>query len=217
MLTFRAFITAIAISICATLGVSAQQTGPVHPGDGPQFTIEVTQGTTNLGKIVVRLWPDVAPKHVAFFEARVAEKFYDSTAFHRCIANFMIQGGDPNSKNGPRQTWGSGGYKDKVPAEFSNKQHMRGVLSAARTNDPNSFGGQFFICVANANWLDGQYTAFGEVVSGMEVADVIVKAPQDGANNPLEKISMRITKNKVVETKPSKQARTKKSKSKKTK
>jgi peptidyl-prolyl cis-trans isomerase B (cyclophilin B) len=171
-------------------------TGPINPGDGPMYTIEVTQGTANLGKIVLRLWPDVAPKHVAFFDARVAEGYYDGTAFHRCIANFMIQGGDPNSKNGPRSSWGSGGHRDKVQAEFSNKPHLRGVLSAARTQDPNSFSGQFFICVAKADWLDGQYSTFGEVVSGMEVADAIVRAPQDGSNNPLEKISMKITKNK---------------------
>lgn len=159
------------------------------------YTIEVTQGNTNLGKIVLRLWPDVAPKHVAFFDARVAEGFYDGSAFHRCIANFMIQGGDPNSKNGPRNSWGSGGHKDKVPAEFSKIPHERGTLSAARTADPNSFSGQFFICVAPSPWLDGQYTCFGEVVSGMEVADAIVAAPQDAGNNPLEKISMKITKN----------------------
>lgn len=159
------------------------------------YTIEVTQGNTNLGKIVFRLWPTVAPKHCEFFEARVAEGFYDGTAFHRCIANFMIQGGDPNSKNGPRASWGSGGHSVKVPAEFSKIPHERGVLSAARTSDPNSFSGQFFICVAPSPWLNEQYTCFGEVVSGMEVADAIVAAPQDAANNPLEKISMKITKN----------------------
>ena len=184
-------------SIIVTSAAAAAQTGDVATtGDKNMYTIEVTQGNTNLGKIVISLWPDVAPKHAAFFDARVAEGFYDGTAFHRCIANFMIQGGDPNSKSGPRQSWGSGGYKEMVPAEFSKKSHVRGVLSAARTMDPNSFSGQFFICVAKADWLDGQYTAFGEVVSGMEVADAIIAAPQDGGNNPLEKISMKITKNK---------------------
>jgi peptidyl-prolyl cis-trans isomerase B (cyclophilin B) len=196
MRLFALSLIVIASVIGSSCAVEAEPSGPINPGDGPMYTIEVTQGNTNLGKIVIRLWPDVAPKHVAFFDARVAEGFYDGTAFHRCIANFMIHGGDPNSKNGPRNTWGSGGYKEKVPAEFSNKSHVRGVLSAARTNDPNSFSGQFFICVAKADGLDGQYTAFGEVVSGMEVADAIVAQPQDGGNNPLEKISMKITKNK---------------------
>ncbi len=196
MRLFALSLIVIASIIGTSCAVDAEPNGPINPGNGPMYTIEVTQRNTNLGKIVLRLWPDVAPKHCAFFDARVAEGFYDGSAFHRCIANFMIQGGDPNSKNGPRNTWGSGGYKDKVPAEFSNKPHLRGVLSAARTADPNSFGGQFFICVAKSDWLDGQYTCFGEVVSGMEVADAIVAAPQDGGNNPLEKISMKITKNK---------------------
>ena len=196
MRLFALSLIVIASVIGTSCAVDAEPYGPIHPGNGPMYTIEVTQGNTNLGKIVIRLWPDVAPKHCAFFDARVAEGFYDGSAFHRCIANFMIQGGDPNSKNGPRNTWGAGGYKDKVPAEFSDKPHLRGVLSAARTADPNSFGGQFFICVAKSDWLDGQYTCFGEVVSGMEVADAIVALPQDGANNPLEKVSMKITKNK---------------------
>jgi peptidyl-prolyl cis-trans isomerase B (cyclophilin B) len=132
--------------------------------------------------------------HVAFFEKRVAEGWYNGTAFHRVIPGFMIQGGDPNSKDQPRSSWGTGGYPEKVKAEFSTKKHVRGVLSAARTQDPNSFSGQFFICIGNPTHLDGQYTAFGEVVSGMEVADKIVSAPRDNGDNPLEKIEMTITK-----------------------
>ncbi|MFN4908966.1 MAG: peptidylprolyl isomerase [Bacteroidota bacterium] len=190
------FLFVIASVIGTNLAASADPTGPKNRDGGPTYTIEVNQGNASLGKIVVRLWPDVAPKHCAFFEARVAEGFYDGSAFHRCIADFMIQGGDPNSKSGPRNIWGIGGHKEKVPAEFSDKPHLRGVLSAARTDDPNSFSGQFFICVAPSTQLDGLYTCFGEVVSGMEVADAIVAQPQDAANNPLEKISMKITKNK---------------------
>jgi len=192
-------IVAVFCSLLVSSGsMNAQSQTTAKSGGAPMntYTIEVTQGNTNLGKIVIRLWPDVAPKHVAFFDARVAESHYNGTAFHRCIANFMIQGGDPNSKSGPRNSWGSGGHKDKVVAEFSDRPHQRGVLSAARTQDPNSFSGQFFICVAPSPWLDGQYTAFGEVISGMEVADAIVAAPQDAGNNPLEKIEMKITKNK---------------------
>ena len=158
------------------------------------YTVTVTQGNTNLGVIELKMWPDVAPKHVSFFDARVAEGYYNGTAFHRVIPSFMIQGGDPNSKDQPRETWGSGGYPEKVDAEFNAKKHMRGVVSAARTSDPNSFGGQFFICVADASWLDGQYTGFGEVVSGMEVADAIVNSPRDARDNPLEKIEMTIVR-----------------------
>lgn len=158
------------------------------------YVIKVVQGNTELGEIVIKLWPDVAPNHAAFFDARVAEGFYNGSAFHRVIPNFMIQGGDPNSKDQPKSMWGSGGYPEKVNAEFSDRKHARGVISAARTQDPNSFGGQFFICVADSPWLDNQYTAFGEVVSGMEVADAIVNSPRDPRDNPLEKIEMRITK-----------------------
>lgn len=158
------------------------------------YAIKVVQGNTELGEMVIKLWPEVAPKHCAFFDARVAEGYYNKTAFHRVIPNFMIQGGDPNSKDRPREVWGSGGYPEKVVAEFNDRKHARGVISAARTNDPNSFGGQFFICVADSPWLDNQYTAFGEVISGMEVADAIVNSPRDGRDNPLEKIEMTITK-----------------------
>jgi peptidyl-prolyl cis-trans isomerase B (cyclophilin B) len=162
---------------------------------GPEYVITVTQGSKELGKIVIRLRPDLAPKHVAFFEERVKEGFYNGSAFHRVIPGFMIQGGDPNSVSGPRESWGMGGHSTKVPAEFSTTaKHVRGSLSAARTNDPNSFGGQFFICVDATPQLDGQYSIFGEVVSGMEVADAIVNSPRDGRDNPLEKISMKITK-----------------------
>jgi peptidyl-prolyl cis-trans isomerase B (cyclophilin B) len=158
------------------------------------YLIKVKQGNTELGTIELKLWPGVAPLHAAFFAARVAEGYYNGSAFHRVIPGFMIQGGDPNSKDKPRETWGTGGYPEKVKAEFSDKKHVRGVISAARTNDPNSFGGQFFICVGDATFLDKQYTAFGEVISGMEVADAIVNSPRDSRDNPLEKIEMTITK-----------------------
>ena len=183
------------IVLLATIGACAQTTTP-KVNDKMKYTITVTQGNKELGKIVIGLWDNIAPKHAAFFDARVAEGYYNGSAFHRVIPGFMIQGGDPNSINGDRSTWGTGGYPEKVVAEFSSVKHVRGVLSAARTQDPNSFGGQFFLCVADSPWLDGQYTCFGEVLSGMEVADVIVNSPRDPRDNPLEKISMIITKNK---------------------
>ncbi|NQW30950.1 MAG: peptidylprolyl isomerase [Ignavibacteria bacterium] len=156
------------------------------------FTITVRRGATELGEIKFKLLPEVAPKHCAFVEQRIAEGFYNGSAFHRVIPNFMIQGGDPNSISGPKNTWGTGGYKESVVAEFNAKKHVRGVISAARTNDPNSFRGQFFICVTAYPSLDGLYSAFGEVISGMDVADAIVNSPRDGNNNPLEKITMNI-------------------------
>lgn len=175
--------------------VTMVMAGDNNPKKGPEYVITVTQGTKQLGKIVLRLWPSVAPKHCAFFEERVKEGFYNGSAFHRVIPNFMIQGGDPNSVSGPKDSWGVGGHKTAVPAEFSTTaHHTRGVLSAARTDDPNSFNGQFFICVGDATFLDGKYSAFGEVVSGMEVADAIVNSPRDSRDNPLEKITMKIAK-----------------------
>jgi peptidyl-prolyl cis-trans isomerase B (cyclophilin B) len=161
----------------------------------PQFLMKVTQSGKELGEILLELCPDIAPKHVANFEKLVADGSYNGTAFHRVIPNFMIQGGDPNSKNKPRNTWGMGDpSQTTVPAEFNETHHGRGILSAARTPDPNSATSQFFICVADAGFLDRQYTVYGEVLKGMDVADKIVNSKRDGADNPLEKIEMTITK-----------------------
>ena len=118
------------------------------------------------------------------------DKFYDGTIFHRVIPGFMIQGGDPNTKSSDRSTHGTGGPGYRVAAEFNKKPHNRGVLSMARAQDPNSAGSQFFICVADAHFLDGQYTAFGEVVSGMETVDRIVNVKRDGGDNPLDRVEM---------------------------
>jgi len=107
----------------------------------------------------------------------------------------MIQGGDPNSKDKPREMWGFGDpSQTTVPAEFSNLKHKRGIISAARKPDPNSATSQFFICVADAPHLDGQYSIFGEVVEGMEVVDKIVKMPRDNRDNPIDKVEMKIEK-----------------------
>ncbi len=161
----------------------------------PQYQITAVQNGVELGKIVIELFPDIAPKHVANFDSLVAIKFYDGCAFHRVIPGFMIQGGDPNSKTEPREKWGFGQPgQTRVPAEFSKLQHKRGIVSAARSKDPNSATSQFFICVADAPHLDGQYSIFGQVVSGMEVADKIVSAPRDQRDNPLDKIEMFIKK-----------------------
>lgn len=161
----------------------------------PQYEITAVQNGVELGKIVIELFPDVAPKHVANFDSLVAIKFYDGCAFHRVIPGFMIQGGDPNSKTEPRERWGYGQPgQTRVPAEFSNLKHKRGIVSAARSQDPNSATSQFFICVADAPHLDGKYSIFGQVVSGMEVADKIVSAPRDQRDNPFDKIEMYIKK-----------------------
>jgi len=140
---------------------------------------------TNLGDIVLKFHPHKAPKHVENFKKLAREGFYDGTKFHRVIPGFMIQGGDPNSKSDDRSRHGTGGPGYQVNAEFNNTKHVRGILSAARSNDPNSAGSQFFIMVATSPHLDNQYTAYGEVVEGMDVVDKIVGLKRDHRDNPL--------------------------------
>jgi len=152
---------------------------------------EVAVLKTKHGEITIRLFPELAPQHVKSFTKLIADGFYDGTTFHRVIPGFMIQGGDPNSKDaGKREMHGTGGPGYKIPAEFSDKKHLRGIVSAARSQDPNSAGSQFFICVNDSPWLDGQYTVFGEVIDGMDVADKIVAEPRDGRDNPIERIEI---------------------------
>ncbi len=156
-------------------------------------TIAVSSRGESWGDIVLKFYPDVAPNHAKNFCKLAGEDFYNGTTFHRVIPGFMIQGGDPNSKNADRSNHGMGGPGYHIKAEFNNKPHKRGVLSMARAQDPDSAGSQFFICVADASFLDGQYTAFGEVISGMEIADRVVNAKRDGRDNPLERIEMTVT------------------------
>jgi len=147
---------------------------------------------TKFGNIEIRFFPDIAPNHVNNFFELSKKGFYDGTIFHRVIPKFMIQGGDPNSKQPDRSKHGMGGPGYTVKAEFNEKPHKRGILSMARASQPDSAGSQFFICVADAPFLDRQYTTFGEVVSGMEVADKIVNQPRDGNDNPLDRIEIKV-------------------------
>jgi peptidyl-prolyl cis-trans isomerase B (cyclophilin B) len=163
--------------------------------DKMRATIAVTSKGRLLGEIVLRFFQDVAPGHVNNFVKLSRDGFYNGTTFHRVIPGFMIQGGDPNSKNSDRSSHGMGGPGYKVKAEFNSRPHKRGIVSMARANDPDSAGSEFFICVADANFLDWQYTVFGEVVSGMEVADKIVSMKRDGRDNPLERAEMTVTIN----------------------
>jgi peptidyl-prolyl cis-trans isomerase B (cyclophilin B) len=147
---------------------------------------------TKFGNIEIRFFPEVAPNHVNNFIELAKKGFYEGTTFHRVIPGFMIQGGDPNSKSPDKSKHGMGGPGHTVKAEFSNKPHKRGTLSMARSANPDSAGSQFFICVADAPSLDRQYTVFGEVVSGMEVADKIVNQPRDRRDNPEERTEMKV-------------------------
>ena len=147
---------------------------------------------TKFGKIELKFFPDIAPNHVDNFIELAKKGFYDGTLFHRVIPGFMIQGGDPNSKDPDKSKHGMGSPGYTVKAEFNETPHKRGILSMARSSEPDSAGSQFFICVDDALFLDGKYTAFGEVVSGMEVADKIVSQPRDGSDNPDDRVDMKI-------------------------
>src|SRR5262245_56860343 len=149
---------------------------------------------TKFGEIELELLSDKAPGHVKNFTDLARKGFYDGTTFHRVIPGFMIQGGDPNTRDpqASREQHGTGGPGYNIKAEFNDTPHKRGMLSMARANDPDSAGCQFFICVKDSGFLDKQYTAFGRVVKGMEVADKIVNAPRDGRDNPNERIDIKV-------------------------
>ena len=151
---------------------------------------------TKFGNIELRFFPEVAPSHVNNFIELAKKGFYDGTIFHRVIPGFMIQGGDPNSKNPDKSKHGMGGPGYTLKAEFNDKPHKRGTLSMARAASPDSAGSQFFICVADSPFLDKQYTVFGEVVSGIEVVDKIVNQPRDKGDNPNERIELKV---KIIE------------------
>src|SRR6185436_10457419 len=153
---------------------------------------------TRQGEIEIEFLPDKAPGHVKNFLDLAGKGFYDGTTFHRVIPGFMIQGGDPNTKDakGSRDRHGTGGPGYTIKAEFNDTPHKRGIVSMARAQDPDSAGSQFFICVADSGFLDRQYTAFGKVTSGMDVADKIVSSPRDGRDNPNDRIEMKV---RVVE------------------
>jgi len=145
---------------------------------------------TDFGSIKFNLLPDLAPETVRNFLELAKSGFYNGTLFHRVIPGFMIQGGDPNTKNPDKSMWGQGGPGYNLKAEFSPRSHLRGIVSMARAADPDSAGSQFFIVTSDSTFLDKQYTVFGEVVDGMEVADKIVDLPRDGNDCPKQEAKM---------------------------
>jgi peptidyl-prolyl cis-trans isomerase B (cyclophilin B) len=162
--------------------------GKAEAAKGPKAIIK-----TKFGDMDIVLFSDKAPKHVENFIALAKSGFYNGTIFHRVIPMFMIQGGDPNTKDLSKpETYGQGGPSQRIKAEFNDIPHRRGILSMARTNDPDSAGSQFFIVVKDSNFLDGQYTVFGEVVKGMEVADQIVRLPRNSQDLPKERAEMTV-------------------------
>ena len=145
---------------------------------------------TNFGDIKFSLLPDIAPETVRNFLQLANSGFYNGTLFHRVIPGFMIQGGDPNTKTPNKTTWGQGGPGYNLKAEFNSRSHLRGIVSMARAADPDSAGSQFFIVTSDSTFLDKQFTVFGEVVDGMEIADKIVNLPRDGNDCPEQEVKM---------------------------
>ncbi len=194
-------ITAL-ISLFTVATITCKERAASGAGDQQEVAQKTDKGNgknqmaiikTRHGNIKLEFFPEVAPNHVKNFVKLAKEGFYDGTIFHRVIPGFMIQGGDPKTKDiEARPFYGTGGPGYMIDAEFNNKPHARGILSMARSADPNSAGSQFFICVADSPFLDGQYTVFGQVVEGMDVVDKIVNEARDERDNPLERVEMEI-------------------------
>jgi peptidyl-prolyl cis-trans isomerase B (cyclophilin B) len=154
-------------------------------------TNEIAIINTTEGEMVIEFWPDVAPNTVANFKKLAEKGFYDGTAFHRVIKGFMIQGGDPLTKDASKEDmWGTGGPGYTIKAEFNDHSHVRGVISMARSQDPDSAGSQFFICDGNPTFLDHQYTAFGKLIKGDDVLTKIANAPTHPPDRPDKRIGV---------------------------
>jgi len=192
-----------AIGLVASAIASAQEPKPeLKQPDQPQTnqsteqkkavtTNEVAIIKTSEGEMVIEFWPDVAPKTVENFKKLAREGFYDGTCFHRVIKGFMIQGGDPLTKDPSKEAlWGTGNPGYTIKAEFNDRKHVRGVISMARSHHPDSAGCQFFICHAAAPHLDGQYTAFGKLIKGDDVLERIATTPTGPNDRPTKRINI---------------------------
>ena len=221
MKTVRRNLLVTIFLCCATAGLDATVMASLSPGasspDGTaatnhskppakakpsakdDYTDKVADIKTNKGTITIRFFPDVAPNHVRNFIDLARKGFYNGSKFHRVIPGFMIQGGDPNTISGDPSTWGTGGSGTNVKAEFNSVHHVPGIVSMARSQSPDSASSQFFIVVGDASFLDKQYSAFGMVTSGMDVAQAIATTPRDPGDRPkspviMEKVTIRAAK-----------------------
>ena len=168
------------------LAVRGQDSKPAASTNAPATAAkEVAVIKTTEGDMVAEFWTDAAPKTIENFKTLAKKGFYDGTCFHRVIKGFMIQGGDPKTKDAALEgEWGTGGPGYTVPAEFNDHPHVRGVLSMARSQDPNSAGSQFFICHGNPSFLDHQYTTFGKLIKGDDVLEKIATTPTHPQDRP---------------------------------
>ena len=179
--------------LAAAVGFQAlaadEKTEAAKPTASPVEEVAVIK--TNMGEMVLEFWPDVAPKHVENFKTLAKKGFYDGTCFHRAIKGFMIQGGDPLTKDEANSgRWGTGDPGYKIKAEFNSKDHVRGVLSAARSQDPDSAGSQFFICHGAPSFLNKQYTAYGKLIKGDDVLEKIATTKTGAQDRPAERMNV---------------------------
>ncbi len=187
----------LSLSLLLTLALPSGIRAAEISGADSNAADQVAVIETSKGTMVVEFWPEVAPKTVANFKKLANEKFYDGTAFHRILAGFMMQGGDPLTKDVANESmFGTGDPGYKIPAEFNNRKHTRGVLSMARSSDPDSAGSQFFIMFNDAPSLDNNYTAFGKVIRGEDVIELIEKTKTGMArggepSKPLERVEVK--------------------------
>ena len=188
------------MGVFITVGLSVSHAWSIDVAEATQpLKVEAPKGPraiikTKFGDIEIKFYPDVAPKHVENFIKLAKSGFYNGTIFHRVIPGFMIQGGDPNTKDTlKKDIYGQGGPGYAVKAEFSDIPHKRGIVSMARAADPDSAGSQFFIVVEDSRFLDRKYSVFGEVTKGIGVADKIVNLTRDERDNPKERVEMTVT------------------------
>jgi cyclophilin family peptidyl-prolyl cis-trans isomerase len=177
--TSSATATEAAVPPPAAPTTAAQEKKPMS-----QYENKVAELHTSAGEIDIRFFPDVAPNHVKNFIDLAEKGFYNGSKFHRVIPGFMIQGGDPNTISGSPSTWGTGGSGKNIDAEFNSVSHKRGIVSMARSSSPNSASSQFFIVTSDSTFLDNQYTVFGQVTKGMDIADTIVNSPKGEQDRP---------------------------------
>jgi peptidyl-prolyl cis-trans isomerase B (cyclophilin B) len=188
-------LVGVALSVSGGEAVGATDKAPTSQAETPKGPRAIIK--TKFGDIEMKFYPDVAPKHVENFIKLAKSGFYNGTIFHRVIPGFMIQGGDPNTKDSlKKDIYGQGGPGHTVKAEFGGNNpipHKRGIVSMARAADPDSAGSQFFIVVEDSRFLDGKYSVFGEVTRGIGVADKIVNLARDERDNPKERVEMTVT------------------------
>jgi peptidyl-prolyl cis-trans isomerase B (cyclophilin B) len=194
-------VSILSFSVAMGLGMAhaadaKPETQAVKPSETKQETKTVTTNEvavikTTEGEMVIAFWPEVAPRTVENFKTLARKGFYDGTCFHRVIKDFMIQGGDPLTKDAAQEArWGTGGPGYNIKAEFNDRHHDRGVISMARSQDPDSAGSQFFICHGNPRFLDRQYTAFGKLIKGDDVLEKIATTPTHPPDRPNKRMGI---------------------------